>query len=69
MGVTAEYLNNSRFEVGGTRTSRVCDLLPENGGADSIMPPPEFLLALPPTCAAHYARGRFIHAAGSSARR
>src|SRR6476659_10172959 len=55
MEVTAEYLNDSRFEVAAREHRVICDQPRENGGADSGMSPPEFLLASLATCAAYYA--------------
>lgn len=55
MQVTAEYAGNARFEVAARGHRIVCDQPPENGGADSGMTPPEFLLASLATCAGFYA--------------
>jgi putative redox protein len=55
MEVTAECLNDSRFEVAAREHRVICDQPRENGGADSGMSPPEFLLASLATCAAYYA--------------
>lgn len=53
--VTADYLDNVRFEV-HTRGHRVrCDQPAHNGGQDDGMAPPEFLLASLATCAGYYA--------------
>jgi uncharacterized OsmC-like protein len=55
MEVTIHHLGNVQFEA-TTRGHRVvCDQPPVNGGADSGMTPPEFLLASLGTCAAYYA--------------
>ena len=55
MEITVEYLDQVRFaaEVRGHRV--ICDQPAENGGADSGMTPPEFLLASLGTCAGFYA--------------
>ena len=53
MEVTAEYLDNSRFEVAAREHRVICDQPRENGGADSGMSPPEFLLAALATCTAY----------------
>jgi uncharacterized OsmC-like protein len=55
MDVTAEYLGDSRFEVVARNHRVICDQPPENGGSDSGMSPPEFLLTSLATCAAYYA--------------
>ena len=55
MEVTAEYLGDSRFEVAARGHRAICDQPRENGGSDSGMSPPEFLLASLATCAAYYA--------------
>jgi putative redox protein len=55
MEITVEYLDQVRFAA-ETRGHRViCDQPPENGGADTGMTPPEFLLASLGTCAGFYA--------------
>ncbi len=54
MEVTAEYLGDSRFEVTARGHRVICDQPRENGGFDSGMSPPEFLLASLTTCAAYY---------------
>lgn len=55
MEVTAEYLGDLRFEVAARGHRAICDQPRENGGFDSGMSPPEFLLASLATCAAYYA--------------
>ncbi len=55
MEVTAQYLNDSRFEVAAREHRVICEQPRENGGAGAGMSPPEFLLASLATCAAHYA--------------
>jgi putative redox protein len=55
MEVTAKFLNGSKFEV-QARTHRViCDQPADNGGTDTGMTPPEFLLTSLASCAAYYA--------------
>ena len=54
MEVTAEYLNDARFEVAARGHRVISDQPPENGGQDSGMSPPELLLASLATCAAYY---------------
>ena len=54
MEIKTEYLGCSKFEV-STRGHRViCDQPRDNGGEDSGMTPPEFLLASLGACAAYY---------------
>ncbi len=55
MEVTAEFLGDSRFEVQARRHRVICDQPADNGGSDTGMTPPEFLLASLATCAAYYA--------------
>ena len=55
MEIRVQHLGNVRFEA-ITRGHRViCDQPAENGGTDSGMTPPEFLLASLGTCAGFYA--------------
>ena len=55
MDVRIQYLGNVKFEA-TTRGHRVvCDQPLANGGADTGMSPPEFLLASLGTCAGYYA--------------
>ena len=55
MEVTIQHLGDVKFEA-TTRGHRVrCDQPLSNGGADSGMTPPEFLLASLGTCAGFYA--------------
>ncbi len=55
MEVRVEYLDNVKFAA-TTRGHRVvCDQPPANGGSDSGMTPPEFLLVSLGTCAGFYA--------------
>jgi len=55
MEVTAEYTGAARFEVSARGHRAVCDQPPANGGDDTGMTPPEFLLASLATCAGFYA--------------
>jgi uncharacterized OsmC-like protein len=55
MEVTAEFLGDSRFEVRARGHRVICDQPTDNGGSDTGMTPPEFLLASLATCAAYYA--------------
>src|SRR5208282_3060930 len=55
MEVSAQFLEDCRFEVAARCHRVICDQPVENGGADAGMTPPEFLLASLATCAAYYA--------------
>jgi putative redox protein len=55
MEVSADYAGGTRFEVAARGHRVTCDQPPDNGGADSGMTPPEFLLASLATCAGFYA--------------
>lgn len=55
MEVTAGFLGDQRFEVLARGHRVICDQPVENGGSDSGMTPPEFLLASLASCAAYYA--------------
>src|SRR3954454_9811784 len=55
MEVTVEYTGAVRFEVFGRGHRVICDQPTSNGGADTGMTPPEFLLASLATCAGFYA--------------
>ena len=55
MEVLAQYLGDSKFEVGVRDHRVICDQPVDNGGSDAGMSPPEFLLASLATCAAYYA--------------
>ena len=55
MEVVAEYNGGTRFAVAARGHRAICDQPPDNGGADSGMTPPEFLLASLATCAGFYA--------------
>jgi len=55
MEATIRHLGNVKFEA-STRGHRVtCDQPPDNGGSDSGMTPPEYLLVSLGTCAGFYA--------------
>jgi len=55
MDITIRHLGDVKFEA-STRGHRVvCDQPPANGGGDTGMTPPEFLLASLGTCAGFYA--------------
>ena len=55
MEITVRHLDNVRFEATARSHRVVCDQPPTNGGADSGMTPPEFLLVSLGTCAGFYA--------------
>ena len=55
MQVTADYAGAAQFVVSARGHRVTCDQPPDNGGADSGMTPPEFLLASLATCAGFYA--------------
>lgn len=55
MEVSAQYLENSKFEVAARGHRVICDQPVDNGGTDQGMTPPELLLAALATCAAYYA--------------
>ena len=55
MEVSAKYLGAQKFEVAARGHRVICDQPMDNGGSDSGMTPPEFLLASLATCAAYYA--------------
>jgi uncharacterized OsmC-like protein len=55
MEVTIHHLGNVQFEAIARGHRVVSDQPPANGGADSGMTPPEFLLVSLGTCAAYYA--------------
>jgi len=55
MEVEARHLGEVRFEVVARGHRVICDQPADNGGADSGMSPPEFLLASLATCAGYYA--------------
>lgn len=55
MKVTVSQQSGVRFVIQARAHSIVCDQPVENGGEDSGMTPPEFLLASLGSCAAYYA--------------
>lgn len=55
METTIRYTNGVCFEVEARGHKVVCDQPAGNGGSDSGMTPPEFLLASLGTCAGYYA--------------
>ena len=54
MEVTAEFLGGVKFGVQARGHRVICDQPADNGGSDTGMTPPEFLLASLATCAAYY---------------
>jgi uncharacterized OsmC-like protein len=55
METTVRFLDGARFEAEARGHRVLCDQPVENGGQDSGMTPPEFLLASLGTCAGYYA--------------
>jgi putative redox protein len=55
MEVTADYLGDSRFELTARGHHVISDQPSANGGSDTGMTPPEFLLASLASCTAYYA--------------
>ena len=55
MEVKARYLGESKFEVAARGHRVMSDQPIDNGGSDTGMSPPEFLLASLATCAGYYA--------------
>ncbi len=55
MEVNVRHLGNSKFEVCARGHRLICDQPRDNGGSDSGISPPEFLLASLATCAGYYA--------------
>ncbi len=55
MEVSAQYLQDSKFEVAARGHRVICDQPLDNGGSDAGMSPPEFLLVSLASCAAYYA--------------
>jgi len=55
METTVRFLAGVRFEAEARGHTVLCDQPLENGGQDSGMTPPEFLLASLGTCAGYYA--------------
>jgi uncharacterized OsmC-like protein len=63
--VDARHLGGVRFEVDARGHRAICDQLAGNGGTDTGMTPPEFLLAALATCAGYYA-AEYLRARGLS---
>jgi uncharacterized OsmC-like protein len=55
MEITVHHLGNAQFGATARGHRVVCDQPPANGGADTGMTPPEFLLTALATCAGYYA--------------
>ena len=55
MEVTVKHLDQVKFSIQARSHSIVCDQPADNGGQDTGMTPPEFLLASLGSCAAFYA--------------
>lgn len=55
MEVTVKHLDRVKFSIQARSHTILCDQPVENGGEDSGMTPPEFLLASLGSCAAFYA--------------
>ena len=55
MEVTVKHLDQVKFTVQARSHSIICDQPADNGGQDTGMTPPEFLLASLGSCAAFYA--------------
>ena len=66
MELTAKHLGDSRFEIVARGHRVISDQPYENGGADSGMSPPEFLLASLAACAGHYC-AQYLKARGLNA--
>ena len=55
MEVTIQHLGDVKFEASARGHRVICDQPPNNGGADSGMTPPEYMLVSLGTCAGFYA--------------
>jgi len=55
MEIKVQYLGQAKFEAAARGHRVLCDQPPANGGSDSGMTPPEFLLVSLGTCAGYYA--------------
>ena len=55
MEVTIRHLGDVKFEARARGHRVICDQPPDNGGSDSGMTPPEYLLVSLGTCAGFYA--------------
>jgi uncharacterized OsmC-like protein len=65
METIVRFLDGVRFEAEARGHTILCDQPVENGGRDSGMTPPEFLLASVGTCAGYYAL-QYLKARGLS---
>jgi len=65
METRVRFLDGVRFEAEARGHTTLCDQPVENGGQDSGMTPPEFLLASLGTCAGYYAL-QYLKARGLS---
>lgn len=65
MEVTIQHLGNVKFEATARGHSVICDQPPDNGGSDTGMTPPEFLLVSLGTCAGFYA-AKYLETRGLS---
>ena len=63
MEVNVQYLDGVQFAAGARGHRVLCDQPRENGGSDSGMTPPEFLLVSLGTCAGFYA-AQYLKARG-----
>jgi len=63
MEVFTKYLGGSKFEAAARGHCVICDQPRGNGGTDTGMSPPEFLLASLGTCAGYYA-AQYLNARG-----
>ena len=72
METTVKYTGGVQFEASARGHKVICDQPADNGGADTGMSPPEFLLVSLGTCAAFYAvqylRTRSLPAEGVTVR-
>jgi putative redox protein len=72
MEVTVQHLGDVRFEAQARGHRIRCDQPAENGGSDTGMTPPEFLMASLGTCAGYYAaeylKARSLPAGGLNVR-
>ena len=55
MEVTIQHLGDVKFEASARGHRVICDQPPDNGGSDTGMTPPEYLLVSLGTCAGFYA--------------
>jgi putative redox protein len=66
MEVFAKFVKGSQFRVESRGHQVICDQPLDNGGEDTGMTPPEFLLASLATCAGYYA-AQYLKTRGMSA--